>query len=290
MRAASNIHEGLESWFKQQLSLPLAARLHREPVAIRRYWQCIMDHPPRPEAIRTRHPAMENILPTVEAFRVLPSKRTWSRGRRCRFYSWKAQHTLRLDSTLEMDHARICEIDPEVTQIVAHPFTIQYQQMGRSRTYTPDLFVMRSGRRVVREVKDEADAASDENTERWPYIANALNRAGFDFEVVTNLRIRSTITRNNIDTVFNHRMTPLPSREQRIQICIFLSRSGEAAVDDLRHQFSGLCFASLLGLVRHGFAAVDISQPIDERSTFSRGPRPKSAILRTEMFNAEVLL
>lgn len=286
----SSADSNLQAWFRRELEKPLPIPADVPPVAIRRYWEAGSNCVAVPTGVRRRHPAMGHILPTVKAYKIGPSVRTWSRGRRCRFFSWKADHTLRLDSTLEMDRALYCEIDPEVTQIVAHPFSIAYDQGGLSKIYTPDLFVCRSDRKVIDEVKFEVDASSAQNIERWPCIANALNRIGFDFEVITELSIRHPTTRRNVELVFAHRMAPLPNREGRGEIIDFVRRRGRVSGDDLLCHFPNLGFGTLLALVRHGFLATDLSQPINSHSEFWRGLRPKATLLRKEMYHAEMLL
>lgn len=279
-----------QRWFTDLLGVAVPKPRAAKPTAKIRRWICRNDHIVDPESVLSRrHPALHDVFPSVPAYKIGRSSRSWSRGQRCRFYSWKAQDTLRLDSTLEMHHAMNCEVDPGVTQIVAHPFSIFYTHLGKTRSYTPDLFTIEHGRMKAAEVKMESDAGGAENELRWPNIASALALIGIDFEVFTDLSIRNSTEHNNTKLIFSHRMAELPGRTKRIFLCDFLATNGPSKASILIERFS-LSFDVLLALTRHGFISADVSRPIDLQSTFNRGHRPKGDLVREEMFHAETLI
>jgi len=277
-------------WFTERLKEPIPTRRVSNPAVAIRRWNCQRQVGADAASLLVRrHAALRDLFPTVPENKVGPSGRSWSRGLRCRFYSWKAGATLRLDSTLEMDHAVNCEIDPKITRIVTHPFSVEYTLLGKKRSYTPDIFTIENGRMKAGEVKMEADAASADNKIRWPSIARSLNAIGIDFEVFTDASIRHSVRYQNAKLIFSHRMAEIPARHIRILICDYLTSAGPTKATELIEHFS-LSFDVLLALTRHGFISSDITRPIDHSSTFTRGYRPKANLVREEMFHAKALV
>lgn len=290
MSDSYNASSELVSWVAERLNEPVPTRRGPKSAIKIRRWDC----PRQPSAdaasfLTRRHPALCDLFPAVPEIKIGPSGRSWSRGLRCRFYSWKAQSTLRLDSTLEMDHAANCEVDPDVTRIVPHPFSIKYTLLGKERSYTPDIFTIENGKMKAGEVKMEADAARPENELRWPRIARSLNDLGIDFEVFTDASIRNSTHHQNAKLILAHRMATLPECHIRMQICEYVVASGGTNAKALMERFS-LSFDVLLALTRQGFISVDISRPVDHSSTFTRGHRPKADPVREEMFHAKALV
>jgi hypothetical protein len=55
---------------------------------------------------------------------------------------------------------------------------------GTETVYTPDCGVLFEGRRIMVETKFKADADSEENRRRWPFIQAELQSAGYDFLLI----------------------------------------------------------------------------------------------------------
>ncbi|TCR68178.1 TnsA endonuclease N-terminal domain-containing protein [Bosea sp. BK604] len=288
MKLRQNPEEELKNWFRQLLSVPVPAPAAPLCVEKIRYWRA--DHPPTAlpgEHIVSRHPALRDVLPEITELPVSRSKPGWGRGRQCRLPSWKGGHVLRLFSTLELDHAMNCELDPAIERIVEQPLKLRYEN---KRGYTPDAYVLASGRPEIREIKLEHDAAASENESRWPLIAKAFNSMGFDFRVLTQASIRSPQKFTNVKRIFAHRLTPVPCRSSRIYICEFLESSGACSFEHLKQKFPSLSFEQVLALVRHGFLSVDLTGPIDEHTSFLRGRRARDGLIREERFDGNALL
>lgn len=133
-------------------------------------------------------------------------------GHRVGFYaSTKARGHLPFESGLERLRLQFLDFDRSVTTFLTQPFTLEWEQEGRTYHYTPDVMVIRStGKRVVEDVKPARFHDSPKNRRAFGAAREALTSIGVGFELWTPPE--PTIVRN-VQYLAGYRRTPARLRE-----------------------------------------------------------------------------
>jgi TnsA endonuclease N terminal/TnsA endonuclease C terminal len=107
------------------------------------------------------------------------------------------------ESSLERDWLIALDFDPSVVSIRVQPFSIQYDDAGRRRRYTPDIFaatILPNGRRIatVYEVKPRDELRTDWRLYRARFKAAVRHCRAQDwsFKIVTEREIRTPYVDN----------------------------------------------------------------------------------------------
>ena len=152
--------------------------------------------------------------------RVIPRNRRSVTG----FMSWRGQHSIQYESTLERDFLIRQEFSLAVSQVVSQPCVFPFTtRTGRAADYTPDFLVVYSAdsaplrfqqRPMLVEVKPEAEwrAHWHEWLPKWKAARRYAASQGWSFRIMDESRIR-TQALENIQFLRRYRNNVYPSQE-----------------------------------------------------------------------------
>lgn len=155
-----------------------------------------------------------------EPVRVIPRSRRSVTG----FLSWRRQHSIQYESTIERDFIVRQEFDLAVAQVISQPCRVPFVTLsGRSSHYTPDFLVVYKTnsappglqqRPLLVEVKPEADwrAHWREWLPKWKAARRYAACEGWQFRVMDESRIR-TQALSNVQFLRRYRDSAFPVEE-----------------------------------------------------------------------------
>lgn len=126
-----------------------------------------------------------------------------------KFPSLKMNDTVWWESQIERDYIYLLEIDPAVKSYKSQPFKLTYLHAGKTRTYTPDFWVIRPQCQQVVEVKPESKVKDSSYLELWRHIIPLCRDMGMEFVVVTDVMIRKQPQLDNIKLLYKYARNPL---------------------------------------------------------------------------------
>lgn len=236
-----------------------------------RYWPAQLDANPLPGvAIRLRHPACTFAFLEVEPRKIGRSPRSSPYGEQSRMPSMKMQRQMRANSTLEFDNLRDRELDPNVLEFVEQPAWLTYHLVGRKTRHKGDTLLRTYKDLEWQEVKYESEASLPENEARWPEMGRALNSLGVSFRVVTERHIRERVRLENVEAIWENRLSPIPSEPDRIAVLKAIDMGAVKTISHLR-SICSIELPTVLALIRRSFLAVDLNEPISDQTVICRG-------------------
>lgn len=133
------------------------------------------------------------------------------------------------ESSLERDWLIALDFDPAVISIKVQPFSIQYEDDGRRRRYTPDILaeaVLPNGRRIttVYEVKPLDELRNDWHSYRARFKAaiRHCRAQGWRFKIVTEREIRTPYV---VNAKFLRRYRTIPEQLHTAQQLAYTLRA-----------------------------------------------------------------
>lgn len=156
----------------------------------------------------------------LEPVRVIPRSRRSVTGH----LSWRRQHSIQYESTLERDFIVRQEFDLAVAQVISQPCRIPFvTRSGRSSQYTPDFLVVYATdsappslqqKPLLVEVKPEADWRVHwrEWLSKWKAARRYAASQGWQFRIMDESRIR-TQALANIQFLRRYRDAAFPVEE-----------------------------------------------------------------------------
>lgn len=150
------------------------------------------------------------------------------------------------------------------------PFTLEYHHRGAKHRYTPDILVSWGIRQEVVEIKEDQDAESPENRERFPLIHELLAEHGYGFRVWKKSEICAEPRLANSILILRYRCTVVAATE-RERIRRAFSSETEWPLRKLC-EVSGVPVQGVLRLVLEGAIHIDWWQPLGLESVTSLAP------------------
>ena len=136
------------------------------------------------------------------------------------YASRKAGRSLKFESGLERLRMMFLDFDPSVTTFTAQPFTLAWEQRGKTYNYTPDLLIVMPGQdRLVEDVKPEPFRHSRKNAPAFEAAREALPPVGLAFDIWSP---PSAVLCYNVRYLAGYRRTPVytVSLSQTILACL----------------------------------------------------------------------
>lgn len=129
------------------------------------------------------------------------------------------------ESLAEEDYKYLLDFDSKVASFEEQPFRIRYVLEGKTRYYTPDLFVLTTdGRRLVVEVKPKSKLSTRRNELLFRIVAAVCQAEGYEFVVITGEMIRQQPRLNNVKALWKYARTPLHPQHQIYCMELFRAR------------------------------------------------------------------
>jgi TnsA endonuclease N terminal len=180
-----------------------------------------------------------------------------------KFFSVKLNAVLWYESLLEMSFMYLLDFDPAVSLFKEQPCRIHFVNNGRKRTYTPDLLVVRDGRRQIIEVKPAKKAVAEKNLQLFHSVAPICARSGFEFLVVTDEMILQQPRLDNVKALWRYARTPLRPQHQ-IQCHKFFDGRQFAILTEVCEFFmdQGVPRQVVYALIFWGALDFDLTQPL----------------------------
>ncbi|HYK90540.1 MAG TPA: Tn7 transposase TnsA N-terminal domain-containing protein [Acidobacteriota bacterium] len=150
------------------------------------------------------------------------------------------------------------------------PFTLEYHHNETKHRYTPDVLVSWRAIQEVVEIKDDQDAESTENRERFALIGELLAEHGYRFRVWKRSEICAEPRLTNSNLVLRYRCVALQAAE-RERIRRAFSSTTELPLDKLC-EISEAPVQSVLRLVLDGAIHINWWEPLCLESTVSTAP------------------
>ena len=128
------------------------------------------------------------------------------------------------------------EVDPDVLDYQAHPFKMEFQQLGKPEVYYPDhIRSLSDGTIELIEVKrSEKDLADTDYCAKLGAVAEIARRVGWVFRVLYHNEITGCEDRlDNVQAIYTHRFMRL-SRSEQLAISEFVARDEPCSWDELR--------------------------------------------------------
>jgi len=150
------------------------------------------------------------------------------------------------------------------------PFVLEYHHDETKHRYTPDLLVSWGIRQEVVEIKDDQDAESPENRDRFALIGELLAEHGYRFRVWRRSEICAEPRLNNSNLVLRYRCTAVPAAE-RERIRRAFSSTTELPLRKIC-EISEAAVQSVLRLVLDGAIHIDWWEPLGLESRVSVAP------------------
>lgn len=261
-------------------SLPsehLPERAHRPPAA-QAPWPPILDghmvvlapesrlsrdHVEGVVKIVARHPAFACGLDHIPPDRIKQfADRGSVRGLRYRVSSVKTDRRVRAASHLEFCLALLCETDPDVLTYVEQPLTIAYMDGGKRRRYRPDMFVRRTDRDEVLEVKRAREANTAEAERGYRLRANALAALGLSFRLVTEQQLKREPRWSNLQLLVRDRHAPMPTAAMLDDLQALFRARGPLRIDAPEITAIGVRPEQLRMLLWRCFLRVNVEAPL----------------------------
>jgi hypothetical protein len=144
------------------------------------------------------------------------------------------------------------------------PFTLEYHHGGAKHRYTPDLLLVWGTRQEVVEIKDDRDAESPANRERFALIGELLAQHGYIFRVWRRSEILAEPRLTNSNVMLRYRCVAVSAPEQE-EIRRAFSSTRELPLRTLCH-ISRAPVQSVLRLVLDGTLHIDWWKPLSLES------------------------
>lgn len=147
------------------------------------------------------------------------------------------------------------------------PISFEIMLDGQRSKYTPDCGVALPHRRIMIETKFREDADSDENRRRWPYIEEELKNCGYEFKVVDETFLKSSVFADRLEAIQRFRRFDLDDLAD-FQLQSRLAEKDVWRLDEVLAEIKALglhedmFFASVLRRRLY----IDLSADIDEAS------------------------
>ena len=135
------------------------------------------------------------------------------------------------------------------------PLVLKYSHQGKNCRYTPDILVVWGTHREVVEIKEDAEAESPENQERFTLVRELLGEHGYHFRLWKKSEICAQPRLTNVGLVLRYRSVEV-SPAERESIRRVFSTTPVARLSTLR-QTPGISLQSVLRLVLEGSLHVD---------------------------------
>ena len=204
-----------------------------------------------------------------------------------KFPSFRMGAIVWFESLLERDYLYLLEFDYlDVLAFYAQACRFYYRLNGRKRIYTADFYVVRRDRKQVVEVKPEEKAQEPEKREIFCIAAEACEKQGLEFRVVTDAEIRWEPRLENVKLLIKYQRTPIHP-QHRILCHEFFAGRGPASLAEVAEFFAskGVGRQTVYSLMRWGALGFDLTAPIDDDSALYL---PGDAAVAEEVSRAEV--
>ena len=114
------------------------------------------------------------------------------------FPSLKLGRMVEFESLIERDFVFLLDFEPDVAFFVEQPLTIEYEQDGRRRHYTPDFHVVWKRQNILVECKPEQLIHLPLNQAKSEVAREWCTARGWRFQLVTDNQLRSGYRLENV--------------------------------------------------------------------------------------------
>lgn len=142
------------------------------------------------------------------------------------------------ESFLERDYYILLEYDPDVIKYQEQPFTINYIHDRKTRRYTPDVFVTRTNKNQVVEVKPESELTDPEVQIKLEAGHQYCLENGYEFRIVTEKDIRSGAILENIKFLYRFSRIQIPVEHQIKIACLLEDFTKGKSIGELSRELS----------------------------------------------------
>lgn len=204
-----------------------------------------------------------------------------------KFASFRLNAIVWFESLLERDFLYLLEFDhSDVLSFHAQACRLYYRLDGKSRIYTADFYVVRKESKQVVEVKPEAKAREPEYLELFRIAAEACEKQGLEFRVVTDAEIRLEPRLDNVKLLLKYQRTPIHA-QHRILCHEFFAGKSAASLAEVAAFFAakGVGRQTVYSLIRWGVIRFDLMTPLDDDSALYL---PGAAAVAGEVCRAEI--
>ncbi len=155
----------------------------------------------------------------------------------------------------------------------SQPFKLTYSHAGKTRTYTPDFWVIRPQCQQVIEVKPESKVKDSSCVELWRHIIPLCRDMDMEFVVVTDVMIRKQPQLDNIKLLYKYARNPL-SLQQIIECQRYFKYKSptplKMALSELKPK--GISLNNIFKLLYVGIISTDLMHKIDMESLIQLSP------------------
>jgi hypothetical protein len=135
-----------------------------------------------------------------------------------RFPSFKLGRMVDFESLIERDLIFVLDFEPDVETFCEQPLTIEYQDEGKVRHYTPDFYVIKKGQHLLIECKPEKFVQSAKNQRKFSAGQAWCATRGWAYQLVTDQSLYSGYRLQNIKHLTQFaRYAISPAMKQRIR-------------------------------------------------------------------------
>lgn len=115
-----------------------------------------------------------------------------------RFPSFKLGRMVDFESLIERDLIFVLDFEPDIETFCEQPLTIEYQDDGKVRHYTPDFHVVKKGQNILIECKPEKFVQSAKNQRKFRAGQAWCETRGWTYQLVTDQSLNSGYRLQNI--------------------------------------------------------------------------------------------
>jgi hypothetical protein len=185
-----------------------------------------------------------------------------------KFPSIKNGRSILFESMLEKDFLYHLESNDSITKYCEQPCKIKYYFNGKNRMYVPDFGVEWIGRRKPSLIEVKPYAKVVQNAERLRNIKNAIEAEGYDFQIYTEVYIRSQPRLDNLKYL-NRFSKVKVSLKCESEIISYLREHNEVVrISELVNLLNslGVSVAELYRMITNGTIFIEISSPINDQA------------------------
>lgn len=182
-----------------------------------------------------------------------------------KFPSIRLKRVIYCESSIELDYCFLLDSDHgDKPNFKEQPGKIAYCIDGRRHTYTPDFLVERPRKAQIVEVKPRDQIEWEENQLLYSLIGPLCLKAGYEFIVVPDDKIRVQPRLENTKVLWKYGRTHL-SPQHHIYCNEFFSRSPEACLAEVFEYFARQKEQKrvVYSLLFWGVIGIDMTRPID---------------------------
>lgn len=196
----------------------------------------------------------------------MPVRKVSNRGGNIigRFPSLRLARVVDYESSIERDYLYLLDFERAVSWFAEQPLTIDYEDQGKGRRYTPDFHVINNGQHILVECKPQTHVDREKNQRKFAVARQWCKEQGWAFEVVTDEQLRSGYRLTNIKRLTQFARYPIPADVKHCLRTYVTTALPTVTIANILHQVTWPTYPSMLIPLYHMIFHHELCVPLDD--------------------------